>query len=166
MEISWTILLITVVILVAVFLYFWNDFRKSKNKTQAMIAKVNAANAVQRTSTTETRNEPAVIRVVTESCIRCKYTDCVDACPEDAFREGPNFLAIDPDSCTGCGKCDRECPINAIYPENLVSSDQLDFIAMNAELASIWPRISKRKDPLPDATDWATRLNKRQLLIR
>jgi polyferredoxin len=37
--------------------------------------------------------------VVTESCIRCKYTDCVDVCPVDAFREGPNFLVIDPDDC-------------------------------------------------------------------
>ena len=35
--------------------------------------------------------------VVTESCIRCRYTDCVDVCPVDCFREGPNFLAIDPD---------------------------------------------------------------------
>jgi ferredoxin len=34
--------------------------------------------------------------VVTEACIRCKYTDCVDVCPVDAFREGPNFLVIDP----------------------------------------------------------------------
>ena len=34
--------------------------------------------------------------VVTESCIRCKYTDCVDVCPVDCFREGPNFLTIDP----------------------------------------------------------------------
>jgi formate hydrogenlyase subunit 6/NADH:ubiquinone oxidoreductase subunit I len=30
--------------------------------------------------------------VVTENCIRCKYTDCVDVCPVDAFCEGPNFL--------------------------------------------------------------------------
>ena len=35
--------------------------------------------------------------VVTEACIKCKYTDCVDVCPVDCFREGPNFLAIDPD---------------------------------------------------------------------
>jgi len=27
--------------------------------------------------------------VVTESCIKCKYTDCVDVCPVDCFREGP-----------------------------------------------------------------------------
>lgn len=33
--------------------------------------------------------------VVTEACIHCKYTDCVDICPVDCFREGPNFLTIE-----------------------------------------------------------------------
>jgi ferredoxin len=32
--------------------------------------------------------------VVTESCIKCKYTDCVVVCPTDAFSEGSNFLAM------------------------------------------------------------------------
>ena len=47
--------------------------------------------------------------VVTEACIRCKYTDCVDVCPVDAFREGPNFLVIDPDECIDCAVCVPEC---------------------------------------------------------
>jgi NAD-dependent dihydropyrimidine dehydrogenase PreA subunit len=55
--------------------------------------------------------------VVTEACIRCKYTDCVDVCPVDAFREGPNFLVIDPDECIDCAVCVPECPVNAIYAE-------------------------------------------------
>ena len=37
--------------------------------------------------------------VVTESCIKCKLTDCVEVCPVDCFHEGPNFLVIDPDEC-------------------------------------------------------------------
>ena len=53
--------------------------------------------------------------VVTESCIRCRYTDCVDVCPVDCFREGPNFLTIDPDECIDCAVCVAECPVNAIY---------------------------------------------------
>jgi len=36
--------------------------------------------------------------VVMESCIKCKYTDCVDVCPVDCFHEGPNMLVIDPTS--------------------------------------------------------------------
>jgi ferredoxin len=65
--------------------------------------------------------------VVTESCIRCKYTDCVDVCPVGAFREGPNFLVIDPDECIDCAVCVPECPVSAIYAEEDVPSDQLDF---------------------------------------
>jgi ferredoxin len=63
--------------------------------------------------------------VVTESCIRCKYTDCVDVCPVDCFREGPNFLTIDPDECIDCAVCIPECPVNAILPEEDVPSHQL-----------------------------------------
>ena len=32
--------------------------------------------------------------VVTDACILCKYTDCVDVCPVDCFHEGPNTLVI------------------------------------------------------------------------
>ena len=73
--------------------------------------------------------------VVTENCIKCKYTDCVDVCPVDCFREGPNFLVIDPDECIDCAVCIPECPANAIYAEEDVPQDQLNFIALNAELS-------------------------------
>ena len=73
--------------------------------------------------------------VVTENCIKCKYTDCVDVCPVDCFREGPNFLVIDPDECIDCAVCIPECPANAIYPEDDVPADQVQFIELNAELA-------------------------------
>ena len=92
--------------------------------------------------------------VVTESCIRCKYTDCVDVCPVDCFREGPNFLTIDPNECIDCAVCVPECPVNAIYAEDDVPGDQQRFIKMNLELAKQWPSITKSKAPLPDADDW------------
>src|SRR4051812_47232153 len=56
--------------------------------------------------------------VVTESCIKCKYTDCVDVCPVDCFREGPNMLVIDPDECIDCTLCVPECPVEAIFAED------------------------------------------------
>ena len=93
--------------------------------------------------------------VVTESCIRCKYTDCVDVCPVDAFREGPNFLAIDPDDCIDCAVCVPECPVNAIYAEEDVPSGQQSFIALNAELARAWKPITRTKAALPDADEWS-----------
>ena len=76
--------------------------------------------------------------VVCEACINCKRTDCVDVCPVDCFHEGPNFLAIDPDECIDCAVCVPECPEGAIFAEEDVPADQLDFIQINAELSHQW----------------------------
>ena len=93
--------------------------------------------------------------VVTEACIRCKYTDCVDVCPVDAFREGPNFLVIDPDECIDCAVCVPECPVNAIHAEEDVPIGQQHFTALNALLSSDWKPITKTKRSLPDAKAWS-----------
>lgn len=104
--------------------------------------------------------------VVTENCIKCKFTDCVDVCPVDCFREGPNFLAIDPDECIDCTLCVAECPAEAIFAEDDVPPEQQAFIALNAELAKIWPAIVERKEGSPDADDWNHKPGKRKLLER
>ena len=104
--------------------------------------------------------------VVSESCIKCKYTDCVDVCPVDAFREGPNFLAIDPHECIDCAVCVPECPVNAIFAEEDVPTDQQDFIVLNAELALKWKPITRKKAALPDADQWASVTDKRAELKR
>jgi len=104
--------------------------------------------------------------VVTENCINCKYTDCVEVCPVDCFHEGPNFLVIDPEECIDCTLCEPECPAEAIFAEDDVPEGQEDFIALNAELAKIWPVITERKDPPPDADEWNGKPDKRQYLQR
>ena len=102
--------------------------------------------------------------VVTESCIKCRYTDCVDVCPVDCFREGPNFLVIDPDECIDCAVCIPECPVNAIYAEEDIPADQRPFIAINVELAKGWPSITRMKPHFPDSDDWKDTPNKLQYL--
>ena len=92
--------------------------------------------------------------VVTENCIKCKYTDCVDVCPVDCFHEGPNCLAIDPEECIDCTLCVAECPASAIYAEDDLPADQSAFTALNAELCQTWPVIAERHDPLEDADTW------------
>lgn len=104
--------------------------------------------------------------VVVESCIKCKYTDCVDVCPVDCFREGPNMLTIDPDECIDCAVCIPECPVNAIYAEEDVPEDQRDFIPLNAELAKQWPAISRMKPHTDEADEWKDVRDKRHLLER
>jgi ferredoxin len=106
--------------------------------------------------------------VVTEACIQCRYTDCVDVCPVDCFRQGPNFLTIDPDECIDCAVCIPECPVSAILPEEDVPADQRHMVALNAELARLpgWTPITKREAPLPEAEAWKDRKDKLQHLRR
>lgn len=104
--------------------------------------------------------------VVSENCIKCKYTDCVEVCPVDCFREGPNFLVIDPDECIDCALCVPECPANAIYAADDVPEDEKQFIAINAELAKQWKTITRKIDAPADADEWREVKNKRHLLER
>jgi len=104
--------------------------------------------------------------VVTESCIKCKYTDCVDVCPVDCFHEGPNFLVIDPDECIDGTLGVAECPVEAIFAEDDVPEDQRAFIALNAELAKTWKVITERKESPADADEWAKVKDKHALLER
>jgi ferredoxin len=104
--------------------------------------------------------------VVTESCIKCKYTDCVEVCPVDCFYEGPNMLVIKADECIDCALCEPECPVDAIKSEDEVSDAQKEFIALNIELAEIWPNINKKKPAPADADSWQDKPNKRTLLER
>ena len=86
--------------------------------------------------------------VVTDNCVRCKYTDCVEVCPVDCFYEGENMLVIHPDECIDCGVCEPECPAEAIQAE---SEDLLKWVEINREYAMKWPNITAKKDPLPEA---------------
>ena len=104
--------------------------------------------------------------VVTENCIKRKYTDCVEVCPVDCFHEGPNFLVIDPEECIDCALCEPECPAEAIFAEDDVPPEQQHFTALNAELSENWPVITERKDPPEDAEEWDGREDKLPLLER
>lgn len=99
--------------------------------------------------------------VVTESCIKCKYTDCVDVCPVDCFYEGENMLVINPDECIDCGVCEPECPIEAIKPEE---EDNIEWVEINREYSAKWPNISARKEPLPEADKYKDIADKKALL--
>jgi ferredoxin len=101
--------------------------------------------------------------VITEPCILCKYTDCVEVCPVDAFRDGKNMLVIDPEECIDCRLCVPECPVNAIYPGDEVPNDQQAYFEVNQRFAQRWPVITRRR-PLAGGDEWATSKAKGDLL--
>ena len=102
--------------------------------------------------------------LVTENCIKCKHTDCVEVCPVDCFYEGPNFLAINPDECIDCAVCIPECPVNAIVPDSNTDIDVIFWTDLNRRLSSQWPNINKKKPPLPDHAEWTDKPGKIDLL--
>ena len=89
--------------------------------------------------------------IVNDKCIGCKYTDCVDVCPVDCFYEGENMLVIHPDECIDCGLCEPECPIEAIYADDELPSNQIEFIEINLKLSEVYENITESKEPLPQA---------------
>ena len=77
--------------------------------------------------------------VVGSPCVGCKDTKCVTVCPVDCFHEGPNMLVINPDDCIDCGLCVPECPVSAIWSEDEVPAEEIEFIEINAKKAYEWP---------------------------
>ena len=104
--------------------------------------------------------------LVTESCIRCKYMDCVEVCPVDCFHEGPNMLVIDPDECIDCTLCEPECPVDAIVSEDEIPEGQEQFLQLNEELSQKWPVITEIGKPPEDADEWVDVKDKLQYLER
>ena len=96
--------------------------------------------------------------IVTDACIKCKYTDCVEVCPVDCFYEGENMLVINPDECIDCGVCEPECPAEAIKPD---TEDGLEkWLEVNTKFADIWPNITLKKDAPADADNFLKHTDK------
>ncbi|NIB42273.1 ferredoxin family protein [Pseudomaricurvus alkylphenolicus] len=104
--------------------------------------------------------------VVTEGCINCKQMDCVEVCPVDCFREGPNMLVIDPNECVDCTLCVPACPEKAIFRDGDVPVEQHQFVALNEEMAEVWELIDEKGDVPADASDWSGRVGKFEFLQR
>ena len=104
--------------------------------------------------------------VVTENCIKCKFTDCVEVCPVDCFYEGENFLVINPDECIDCALCEPECPSKAIFSEDDLPAQFKVYKDLNAELSKVWPNLTHKKESLPDADEWNGKADKLQYLAK
>lgn len=89
--------------------------------------------------------------VVTPYCYKCKYTDCAETCPVEAFHEGPEMLFINPETCIDCDACRESCPVGAIFSDTDVPDKWKSYLPFNAEMSGTHPKIVEKKDPLPTA---------------
>ena len=96
--------------------------------------------------------------VVTEACIRCKYTDCAAVCPVDCFYEGDNMLVINPEECIDCGVCEPECPAEAIVPDS--DPRGLKWADLNRQMSASWPNITQKQDAPEDADSYKDEADK------
>ena len=78
---------------------------------------------------------------IAEPCIGTKDTACVDVCPVDCIHprkdeegfDGAEMLYIDPEVCIDCGACEPACPVQAIFPADLVPDQWKNYIEINAD---------------------------------
>src|SRR3989337_3752624 len=96
--------------------------------------------------------EAQLTYIVNESCIKCKYMDCVEVCPVDCFYEGENMLVIHPDECIDCGVCEPECPPEAIVPDTDPQAEA--WLELNRDFSdNNWPNITRKGEAPADADE-------------
>jgi ferredoxin len=101
--------------------------------------------------------------IVTDNCIKCKHMDCIEVCPVDCFYEGENMLVINPDECIDCGVCQPECPVDAIVPENAISTTEKEkWLNINILYSNKWPNktVFNNSEVPEDAEEYAHVENK------
>jgi ferredoxin len=117
--------------------------------------------------------------IVSDACVRCKYSDCVAVCPVDCFYELDEMLVINPDECIDCGACEPECPSTAIFDEWSLPESQLAMVEFNAVMSGALnasdayntysnvpnaENIVEMQDPLPGADEASEETGKIQEL--
>jgi len=91
--------------------------------------------------------------VIAEPCVSTCDTACVAVCPVDCIHgpidktglgaevEGMESvdglqLYIDPEECIDCGACEPECPVEAIFDEDELPEEWMNYIEINKEFFS------------------------------
>jgi ferredoxin len=73
--------------------------------------------------------------VIAEPCVGVKDGSCAAVCPIPDCIQGDADspqLYINPDECIGCGLCQTECPVDAIFASDELPEKWLSFTAKNA----------------------------------
>jgi ferredoxin len=89
--------------------------------------------------------------IVTDRCLRCRFTECVTVCPVACFHGDAQMLYIDNAACIDCSACVPACPVHAIYEQSDLPQDMNEWIEINAQRAAELPIVSDKQTPLPGA---------------
>ena len=104
--------------------------------------------------------------LVTDNCVKCKHTDCVEVCPVDCFYEVEDMLVINPTECIDCGVCVPECPVNAIVADiDLEEGPLHKWTMINEKLSDEGSNITEQKESPPDADKYDGLENKYEMFI-
>ncbi len=73
--------------------------------------------------------------VITKPCIGVKDASCLEVCPVRciATTDEEEMYHIDAGTCINCSYCEPVCPVNAIFDEFKMPSDQREFLRTNRE---------------------------------
>ncbi len=89
--------------------------------------------------------------VVTDNCIRCKYTDCVESAPWTAFTRARTFLSSIP---TNASIAASASPMPGRGDQARYRAGARQVAENQRRICAIWPNITTKRDALPDAKDW------------
>lgn len=95
--------------------------------------------------------------VIGSGCVDVMDKSCVAECPVDCIYEGDRVLYINPVECVDCGACKLICHVEAIYHEDELPEDQVQFAADNA---AFFTQILPGRDAPIGAPDGATALGR------
>jgi NAD-dependent dihydropyrimidine dehydrogenase PreA subunit len=71
--------------------------------------------------------------VIAEPCVDVHDRGCVDECPVDCIFDGVRKSYIQPDVCVDCGACEPVCPVSAIFSEDDLPAEWVDFARIDRE---------------------------------
>jgi ferredoxin len=93
--------------------------------------------------------------VVTDNCLKCRFTDCVTVCPVECFYADQEMLYIHPDECIDCAACVPVCPAQAIFWVEDLAPDKSRWEKINADRSQDEDtyNITDIESALPTATE-------------
>ncbi len=103
--------------------------------------------------------------VVNESCIKCKYMDCVRGKPVDCSYEGENILVIHPDECIDCGGLRAQMPGRRDQAGHRALALEKWLALSMPEYAKTARNITIKREAPPDAKEWGWRAGQVQEVL-